>query len=60
MDKSLFKEIKQKITHEALNLLLRKWISAKKLVEELTASNKPPPNIEHDVGAEYVYSLTVT
>lgn len=49
MDKPLFKEIKQKSTHEALNFLLREWISAGKLVEELAASHQPPPNIEHDI-----------
>ena len=48
-DKLLFKEIKQKNHFEALNLLLRKWISAGKLVEKLTDSNKPPPNIQHDI-----------
>lgn len=48
-DKLFFKEIKRKITHEALNLLLREWISAGKLVEELAASHQPPPNIEHDI-----------
>lgn len=48
-DKPLFKEIKQKITHEALNLLLRKWISAGKPVEELAALHQPPPNIKHDI-----------
>ncbi len=44
-DKPLFKEIKPKITHEALNLLLHKWISAGKLVEDRTISNKPPSDI---------------
>lgn len=48
MDKPLFKEIKRKITHEALNLVLREWISARKLVEELISSYEPPPSIEHD------------
>lgn len=52
MDKPLFKEIKRKITHEALNLLLRERISAGKLVKELTASHEPPPNIEHDTCKE--------
>ena len=35
--------------YEALNLLLRKWISAGKLVEELAASHQLLPNIEHDI-----------
>lgn len=48
-DKPLFKEIKQKITHKALNLLLRKWISAGKPVEELAALHQPPPNIKHNI-----------
>lgn len=49
MNKPLFEEIKRKITYKALNLLLREWISAGKLVKEITASHmKPPPNIEHD------------
>lgn len=47
-DKPLFEEIKRKITHEALNLLLRKLISAGKLVEDLTISNEPPPDIQHN------------
>lgn len=50
MDKLLFKEIKRKITHEALNLLLREWISAGKLVEELISSHEPAPNIDQDTG----------
>ena len=48
MDKPLFKEIKRKITHEALNLLLREWISAGKLVEELHSSHEPAPAIDQD------------
>ena len=47
-DKPLFKEIKRKITHEALNLLLREWISVGKMVESLTISNKSPPDIQHN------------
>ena len=45
----LFKEIKRKIAYEALNLLLRKWISTGKLVEDLTISNEPPPDIQHNI-----------
>lgn len=48
-DKPLFKEIKRKIAHEALNLLLREWISAGKLVEDRTISNEPPPDIQHNI-----------
>ncbi len=48
-DKPLFKKIKQKNHFKALNLLLRMWISDGKLVETLTDSNKPPPNIQHDI-----------
>lgn len=48
MDKPSFKEIKRKITHEALNLLLREWISAGKLVEELHSSHEPAPDIDQD------------
>ena len=44
----LFKEIKRKITHQALHLLLHEWISAGKLVEDLTILNEPPPDIEHN------------
>ena len=47
-DKPLFKEIKRKITHEALNLLLREWISARKHVEDPTISNEPLPNIQQN------------
>ncbi len=47
-DKPLFKEIKRKIIHEALNLPLHEWISTGKLIEDLTISNKPPPNIQHN------------
>ncbi len=47
-DKLLFKEIELKITHETLHLLLREWISAEKLVEDFTISNKPPPDIQHN------------
>ena len=32
-DKPIFKEIKRKITHEALNLLLPEWIAAVKLAK---------------------------
>ena len=47
-DKPAFKEIKQKITHEALNLLLREWIAAIKLAEELEKSDILCPDIEND------------
>lgn len=47
-DKPLFKDIKQKITHEALNLILREWISAGKLVEDLIHSNERPPDIQRN------------
>ncbi len=47
-DKPLFKEIERKITHEALNLLLREYISTGKLVEDLTISNKPHLDIQHN------------
>lgn len=47
-DKPAFKEIKRKITHEALNLLLREWIAAGKLAEELENSDRPCPDIEND------------
>lgn len=48
-DKPLFKEIKHKITHKVFNLLLREWISAEKLVEELTISNKLPSDILYNI-----------
>lgn len=57
MDKPLFKEIKRKITYKALNLLLREWISAEKLVKELIASYEPPPTIEHDTCKKNVHFL---
>ena len=47
-NKPAFKEIKQKITHEGLNLFLRKWIAIVKLAEELEKSDIPCPDIEND------------
>lgn len=61
MNKPLFEEIKRKITYKALNLLLREWISAGKLVKEITASHmKPPPNIKQDTykkNVRFLYSM---
>lgn len=48
VDKLLFKNIKQKITHEALHLILRECISAGKLVEDLAHSNKRLPDIQRN------------
>lgn len=47
-NKPAFKEIKRKIIHESLNLLLREWIAAGKLVEEIEKSDEPCPDIEND------------
>lgn len=48
-DKRFFKEIKQKIIYEILNFLVHKCISAKKLVEKLTALYQPLSNIKYNI-----------
>ncbi|MCJ1347103.1 hypothetical protein MMC31_005324 [Peltigera leucophlebia] len=45
-DKPIFGEIKQFITHEASNLLLREWIATLSLAEELEESPQSCPSIE--------------
>lgn len=47
-DQPAFKEIKRKITHEALNLFLHEWIAAGNLAEELEKSDILCPDIEND------------
>ena len=57
-NKLFFKEIKYKITYKALNLLLREWISTRKLVEDLIILNKSPPDIQHNI-CKKEYSLPI-
>ena len=47
-DKPAFKETKQKITYESLNLLLRELIAVGKLAEEIKKSDEPCLDIEND------------